>query len=265
MIGPRRPRSETVEVLSIGNELLIGQTLDTNSNWIAKQVTRHGWTLNRVSQIRDSIPSISHAIKEILERAPSLLITIGGLGPTHDDMTLKGVSKAIGRAMRLNIIALGMIRRHYIEIEGPRTLTRQRKKMAVLPDGALPLPNPIGTAPGSMVSSGRTLVISLPGVPAEMRAIFEDSIVSLLKNPGLQAPREIYISLIGIIESALAPVLMRAQRNFPGLYFKSHPRGNETTSRSLIHIHVYSLNQESEKKLPAGVALLVKLLSHLTV
>ena len=261
MVAQTRPRN-TVEVISVGNELLIGQTLDTNSNWIAKQVTRHGWTLERVTQLRDSLETIRQGVQESLKREPSLLVTVGGLGPTHDDMTLKGVALAQGKPLVLNRKALDMIREQYRRMEEPAKLTTYRRKMATLPEGAAPLPNPMGTAPGVLSKSGRTSIICLPGVPAEMKAIFKRSVVPMLQRQASGQPREAYLILVGIIESALAPVLGRAQRKFPGLYFKSHPRGKETGVRSLIQLHIYSTDPKSEEKIGEAVAFIIKDLSE---
>ncbi|HEY5620546.1 MAG TPA: molybdopterin-binding protein [Candidatus Bathyarchaeia archaeon] len=242
----------------MGNELLIGQTLDTNSNWIAKQVTRLNWQLERITQLRDSLETIRQGVQEALGRRPKLLITVGGLGPTHDDMTLKGVALALGKPLVLNRKALDTIKKHYRGMEGSLVLTAYRRKMATLPVGAEPLPNPVGTAPGVLAKLDGTTIISLPGVPAEMKAIFKQSVVPLLQRQRAGPPREAYVRLAGIIESALAPVLDRAQRRFPGLYFKSHPKGKETGVRSLIQLHVYSTDTKSEGRIGEAVAFIIK-------
>src|SRR6266571_4113717 len=95
----------SIEIISIGNELLVGQTMDTNSNWIAKRVNALGWSVQRVTIVRDSLSAISGSIVDVLERGPDLLFTVGGLGPTYDDMTLRGLSIAIRRPLRLNYTA----------------------------------------------------------------------------------------------------------------------------------------------------------------
>jgi len=260
---PRTKRQTGIEIVSIGNELLIGQTLDTNSNWIAKQVTNHGWTLERVTQLGDSLVAIQRGVKEALDRKPYLLVTIGGLGPTHDDMTLKGVAKSLKRPMVLNQDALNLIRRHYSAMENTVPLTSHRRKMAILPKGSKPLPNPVGTAPGVIMKPGRTMIVSLPGVPGEMRAIFKGSVLPILQKLRSSPPQEVFVFLTGIIESALAPVLQQAQRRYPGLYFKSHPRGKETGVKPLIQIHIYSTDRGSQRKIANALTFLVRSLSSL--
>src|SRR6058998_1233056 len=101
-------RSLTAEIISVGNELLIGHTLDTNSHWIAKRLTRFGWTLQRITVLRDSLASIKDGVTGALRRRPDLLITLGGLGPTHDDLTLKGIALALKKRLSLNPDALAM-------------------------------------------------------------------------------------------------------------------------------------------------------------
>src|SRR6267378_4612332 len=255
-------KSPSAEIISVGNELLIGHTMDTNSFWIAKQFTRFGWTLQRITVLRDSLAVIKDGLTGALRRKPDLLITLGGLGPTHDDMTLKGIAIALGKSLVLNQEALAMVKVRYSKLEASTGLTRFRRKMATLPEGADPLPNPIGTAPGVMIKVRTTRLVSLPGVPSEMKAIFTGSVVPMLRAEKAEAPKEVFIGLVGIIESALAPALDRTRRAFPGLYFKSHPRGREGGIRTLIQLHVYSVDPESRAKLDKAIAYLLRELSN---
>ena len=234
-------RKPTAEIISIGNELLIGHTLDTNSHWIAKNLTRLGWTLKRVTQLRDSLDSIKSGVRGSLKRNPSVLITIGGLGPTHDDMTLAGISRALNKPMRLNEEALQLVKDHYRRLENKPKLTKYRTKMATLPRGSTPIPNPVGTAPGVKMQQSSTTMFSLPGVPSEMKAIFRASMIPYLESFHAIRPKEIELKITGIIESALAPVLDQARKIYPKLYFKSHPRGRETGIRPLILLHIYNI------------------------
>jgi nicotinamide-nucleotide amidase len=254
-------KSPTAEIISVGNELLIGHTLDTNSHWIARRFTRFGWTLQRITVLRDSLAAIKEGVTGALRRNPDLLITLGGLGPTHDDMTLKGVANALGKTLELNPKAFAMVKARYDALEASTGVTRFRRKMATLPEGTQPLPNPVGTAPGITIKIGSTRLVSLPGVPSEMKAIFTGSVIPMLKESKAEAPKEVSVGLVGIIESALAPVLDRTRKAFPGLYFKSHPRGREGGIRSLIQLHVYSVEPESRTKLDKAIAYLLRELS----
>lgn len=247
MVDQNLSRKSTAEIISIGNELLIGHTLDTNSYWIAKQLTRLGWTLERVTQLRDSLDSISSGVRGSLRRDPSVLITIGGLGPTHDDMTLAGISRALKKPLRLNRDALQLVKDHYRRLESKPKLTKYRTKMATIPQGSTPLPNPVGTAPGVEIQESNTTLFSLPGVPYEMKAIFRASIIPYIESFHTIRPREIEVRITGIIESALAPVLDQARKMYPKLYFKSHPRGRETGIRPLILLHIYNIEPGAEE------------------
>jgi nicotinamide-nucleotide amidase len=254
----------TAEIISVGNELLIGHTLDTNSHWIAKRLTKFGWTLERITVLRDSLATIEDGVQDTLQRKPNLLITLGGLGPTHDDMTLKGVALALGKRLVLNPEALAMVKARYSKLEASTGLTRFRRKMATLPQGAQPLPNPVGTAPGVILRVGKTRIVSLPGVPSEMKAIFNGSVIPILRESRANPPSEVSIGLVGIIESALAPALDRTRKAFPGLYFKSHPRGREGGIRSLIQLHVYTIDPGLRAQIDDALAYLFSELSKST-
>jgi molybdenum cofactor synthesis domain-containing protein len=247
-------REPTAEILSIGNELLIGHTLDTNSHWIAKHLTKLGWTLERVTQLRDSLDSIRSGVGASLKRNPSVLITIGGLGPTYDDMTLAGIARAIDKPLRLNKEALQLVKDHYRRLESRPKLTKYRTKMATLPQGSTPLTNTVGTAPGVKMQLSNTTLFSLPGVPSEMKAIFRASIIPYLESFHTTRPNEIEIKITGIIESGLAPVLDQARKIYPKLYFKSHPRGRETGIRPLILLHIYNIESGAEEGISEAAA-----------
>jgi len=256
-------RKPTAEIISIGNELLIGHTLDTNSHWIAKHLTRLGWILERVTQLRDCLDSIKSGVRGSLKRDPAVLITIGGLGPTHDDMTLAGIARAVGRPLRLNKEALQLVKEHYRRLESKPKLTKYRTKMATLPQGSAPLPNPVGTAPGVKMQKSGTTLFSLPGVPSEMKAIFRASIIPYIESFHTARPREIEVRITGIIESALAPVLDQARKIYPKLYFKSHPRGRETGIRPLILLHIYNIEPGAEEGISEAAAYVMAQLARI--
>jgi nicotinamide-nucleotide amidase len=252
----------TAEIISIGNELLIGHTLDTNSHWIAKQLTKLGWTLERVTQLRDSLDSIKSGVRESLKRHPSVLVTIGGLGPTHDDMTLAGISRALNKPLRIDKEALQLVKDHYRRLERRPKLTRYRTKMATLPKGSVPLPNPVGTAPGVKTRESGTTIFSLPGVPSEMKAIFKSSLIPYMQSFHTTRPREMEVKITGIIESALAPILDQARKIYPKLYFKSHPRGRETGIRPLILLHIYNIEPGAEQGIAEAAAYVLQELAR---
>jgi len=137
-----------VEILSIGNELLLGNTVNTNASWIATQVTSVGGGVRRITTVGDNLGEISRAVNEALSRKPHVLITTGGIGPTFDDMTLIGVAKALGLRIKLSKTAVEMIQEHYERRFHRRLikLSRPRLKMAQIPAGSTPIPNCPGRA-----------------------------------------------------------------------------------------------------------------------
>jgi len=240
-----------VELLTVGKELLIGRTLNSNAQWIGRRLARMGLVMKVVTTVDDDLDEISSALRVALRRNPDFLITVGGLGPTPDDMTLKGVARGLRLGMKLNGRALSMIKEHYLGrgLAGIE-LTPARRKMAVLPQGAEPVPNDAGTAPGVRLVAGGTVIYSLPGVPAEMRSIFRGSVEPEVKKKlGPLARQAFRIKMEGIMESALAPHIAREMKRHPGAYIKSHPRGIENgVSRIEVDVAVVAKEREVAKQ-----------------
>jgi molybdenum cofactor synthesis domain-containing protein len=202
--------------------------MNTNAHWLAKRFTALGATVQRITVISDDTDEIAAAIREALNRKPAFIITTGGLGPTFDDKTLEGIAKGLDTKLEANEEALALVRGKYEALLRERRIekvemTPARVKMATFPRGAEPLRNPVGTAPGMLVKIKKTLLIALPGVPPEMEAIFEESIVPMLKKQvGKLAFFEISIYLDGIMESTLAPLIDKDMHDNPHVYVKSH-------------------------------------------
>jgi nicotinamide-nucleotide amidase len=237
-----------VEIICVGNELLIGKTLNTNAQWLARRITSLGLNVRRIMVVGDDVEEISGAVCEAIQRSPKLLITTGGLGPTFDDMTLVGLARALGRRLEINDEALKMVEekyRRYVE-EGRMEsveLTPHRVKMAKLPEGAKPLANPVGTAPGVSVELQDMSIIALPGVPSEMKAIFEESVLPVLKQAiGDVTFFDTSIEATGVMESELAPVVDRVMYDNPYVYIKSHPKGEERIPRIEFHLSTTAEN-----------------------
>jgi nicotinamide-nucleotide amidase len=243
--------TEDMEIICVGNELLIGKTLNTNEQWIAKQATVAGITIKRVTVVADEVNEIANAIREALERKPHFTVITGGLGPTFDDKTLEGIAKALNRKLAINTTALRMVKERYeayAKEERTETveLTPSRIKMATLPEKAEPLPNPVGTAPGVRADMNETVLIALPGVPSEMKAIFSETVTPLLKQASNKSSfyeRSMYVD--GIMESSLAPLIAKVMRNNPGIYVKSHPKGRE--GKPHIEVHVSTTSKDAER------------------
>jgi molybdenum cofactor synthesis domain-containing protein len=243
-----------IEIICVGNELLIGKIVNTNAHWLAKRATSLGMTVKRVTAVSDDVAEIATVVRESLKRKPKLIITTGGLGPTFDDKTLEGIAKALNRELELNQKAFGMVRKKYEtyakegKIEKVE-LTPPRVKMAKLPEGSKPLLNPVGTAPGVETKVGGTFLIALPGVPSEMDAIFEESVAPLIKKEaGVTVFLERSVFADGIMESALAPLIDEVMHDNSCVYIKSHPKGQEKKPHLEVHFSTTTKNHETARK-----------------
>ncbi len=250
-----------MEIVCVGNELLIGKVLNTNAHWLSKRATTLGIDVKRITVVRDVVTEIADVICEVLMRKPQFLITTGGLGPTFDDMTLKGVAKALHRELVVNEEALQMVKEKYAEYAKTRNisgdeLTEPRIKMATLPEDTVAVKNPVGTAPGVRADVDDTVLIVLPGVPGEMEAIFEEYVVPLLRQAsGDMRFYERSIFADRIMESVLAPLIDRVMHDNPRVYIKSHPRREEGKPHIELHFSTSGkLAEEAEGKLLKAAA-----------
>ena len=209
--------TKSIEIICIGTELLIGKTLNTNGQWLAKRATALGLKVNRIITVMDETNETALTIKEALRRKNRFIITIGGLGPTFDDMTLEGIARGLNRRLELNEHAYNLIKKVYeraykrglLQLEG---MTKEREKMAYLPQGSTPLPNTVGTAPGVKLSEENTVIFILPGVPAEIKAMFRNVITPILKDQqGKFIERNFLFSGIG--ESQILLMLPNWKKN----------------------------------------------------
>ena len=240
----------TAEILSIGNELLIGQTTNTNLTWLSSQITRLGGFVRRSLTVRDEIFEISEALTLAIQHQPNVLIVSGGLGPTFDDKTLQGIAYNRGLCLRVDGIALALIKARVKEINPGRL------KMAHLPEGGKPLRNRVGTAPGVYLAVGQVHLFALPGVPSEMRSIFKHSVVEFMRRTlVLGSLYEAFLSSLGLPESKMAPIIYDVMNRFPEVYVKSHPLGMEH-GRARIKLHLTS--QTKSEQIQAVKELIVK-------
>ncbi|MFX0067894.1 MAG: molybdopterin-binding protein [Candidatus Hodarchaeota archaeon] len=229
------------ELIFPANEILIGKTLNTNGHWIARRITSLGGKVVRFTVIQDDVDVISSTIREAMKRSDVIIVS-GGLGPTFDDKTLQGLGRAIDRPLRLDKKAFRMIQEKYSKIQEmgvikDAIITDHRKKMAMLPEGSIPLVNPVGSAPGVYTEHQGTRIICLPGVPSEFKAIFEGSIIPILREAlrGVIFAEESFV-LEEIVESEVAPLIEEVMKKNPYVYIKSHPLGYEGISKLVIHI-----------------------------
>ena len=229
-------------IVTIGNELLQGRILDTNSQFLSRKLTVLGHSVVARVSVGDDIDDIGKALSFCVEDMQSdLVITTGGLGPTPDDMTMQAVAKFLGKNLVLNELALSEVERKYRERNLP--LTEDRIKMAMLPEGATPIPNPVGVAPGALISTsiaGRSVtIVVLPGVPREMEAMFEHFVEPRIR--GNRVLVEVTLLLKNVRESDLASILKQLMKTYANFYIKSHPLGHEVREPSIrLYASTYS-------------------------
>ncbi len=190
----------------MGDELLAGFTVDTNGAWLGRRAASLGLPVRAKLVVGDDAPAIKGALARALELADVVLVT-GGLGPTRDDITRPVVAEALGRPLRADEALLDELRTRWATWR--RTpLPAGNERMALVPEGALVLPNPVGTAPGLVLRhADDRIVVLLPGVPAELRGLFEESVEPLLRQQlGDRLPPLVHrvFHTTGIAESSLA-------------------------------------------------------------
>ena len=168
-----------IEIITIGNEVLSGRTLDTNFAQIARAMEEVSVQVGWHSTVGDTAERIGEALRLALGRADAIIMT-GGLGPTPDDVTRKAVATLLGRPLQLNEQVVESIRARARRMG--RKLPASVETQALIPFGATLLDNPVGTAPGLLIEHQGRPVILMPGVPQEMEAILRESVVPLLRD-----------------------------------------------------------------------------------
>lgn len=256
-------------LLIIGNEILDGIITDTNSSWMISRIKAMGMRVWEQMTVRDDVDEIAKAVRRLITDTCNIIITIGGLGPTHDDKTLRGVAEALKSSLELNPEALEIVSRQYLtlyqsgKVDTP-DITESRRKMATLPRGAKPLDNRIGGAPGVLLKIEKGLIICLPGVPKEMTWIFENQVEPLLKERANMAYAERIILVPLRDESILAPIIDEVMRK-EKVYIKSmvKPHG-EAGIRVWISSTARS-RKEAEDNLERASTLLIKISNEAAV
>lgn len=167
------------EIVAIGSELLLGQIVDTNSTWMAQRLTALGVNLFHKSVVGDNPERMKEVLTRALERA-DVVITSGGLGPTQDDLTREAVAEVTGRELVLHQPFLEQI--DYRFRSRGFVMTPNNERQAYMPKGAIPVNNPNGTAPSFIVEDPRGSIFVLPGVPFELKWLFDNEVAPYLRR-----------------------------------------------------------------------------------
>jgi nicotinamide-nucleotide amidase len=196
-----------IEVVTIGDELLLGYTIDTNAAHLARELAALGVEIVRRTTCGDTAESIATAVREALDRSGAV-ITTGGLGPTSDDLTKPAIASIFGRGMVLDEEHLAWMRERWAKRWPARPMPEANVQQAMLPEGARKLTNNYGSAPGIWLEDDRgRWVAMLPGVPREMRGMLADTLLPLVRERlgGVRSVvRSRTLRSIGVAESAVA-------------------------------------------------------------
>jgi nicotinamide-nucleotide amidase len=218
----------TVALLSIGNELLRGEIADTNSQWLADELTQLGFVVEQIETVGDDRACIVRELRRLLVDH-ALLVATGGLGPTSDDVTVEAAAELLGVELTLNDDAFERIRRRVAERGG--TLLPGHEKQARLPAGSEMLPNSAGTAPGFVLRVDRASAYFLPGVPHEMRTIFTQHVVPRVRGSAPNTGFALCLHTIGMGESWIAEQLLGVEEDHPGVTLRYRVHGVEVDVR----------------------------------
>jgi nicotinamide-nucleotide amidase len=202
----------TCAVLSIGTELTRGELVNTNAAWLAAELTSIGFEVVEHATVDDHPDRIVDALRRLAPRV-RVIVSTGGLGPTTDDLTTEAVAKALGVALVRDQGSLEAIVRRFDRLG--RTMSASNAKQADFPEGADVLPNPIGTAPGFGVRLGECLAHFLPGVPTEMRKMFEEQVAPRIRALAPNTSYQSHLHLFGLPESVVGEKLAGVEAAFP--------------------------------------------------
>jgi len=206
-------KSIRAEIITIGDELLIGQVIDTNSAWIGKQLSQVGIQVHQITSVSDEIGHMLDALVNALTRADMVLVT-GGLGPTKDDKTKEMLCAFFGTSLEFSPEA-------YLDVESyfkkrGREVSDLNRRQAEVPGGCTVLSNKVGTAPGMWFEHQGKIIVSMPGVPHEMKFLMENEVIGRLKSH-FHTPFILHRTLLthGIGESVLAEKLEEFESKLP--------------------------------------------------
>ena len=209
-----------VELVTIGDELLLGFTVDTNGAFLARRLADQGIAVLRRTAVGDTIEAIVAAVGEALDRTGAV-ITTGGLGPTSDDLTRDAIAQLFDRELRVDEPHVAWMRERWKKRFG-RDMPESNRRQAMIPEGGRKLDNKHGSAPGVFIEDERgRFVVMLPGVPRELRGMTDDTLLPLLRDRGCGAGGECIKSLTlrttGVAESLLADRLQNVILSEPNV------------------------------------------------
>lgn len=227
-------------ILSIGDELVSGLTVNTNAGWIAAQLAQIGISVQEHVAVPDSLQAVAAAIRRFTGRVSVLLIS-GGLGPTEDDVTRAALADAAGQPLEQDAEALAGIEAFFRRLN--RVMAPSNRLQALRPATAKTLPNSCGTAPGICMRVGRTDIFAMPGVPKEMKVMFEQAVLPELRANAPVAgrvSRVIKFNTYGVGESAIGQIIADLMKR------GTNPTVGTTVHDGLVSVRVYASGSAQE-------------------
>lgn len=249
------------EIITIGDELLIGQVIDTNSAWLGSTLGNDGIKVIQITSIQDNALQIVRAVNDALSRADIVLMT-GGLGPTKDDITKKTLAEMFGMKLVRDEQVYAMVGKQ-LALRGI-AFTELNQGQALVPDGCTVLPNRNGTAPGMWFERNGKVLISMPGVPFEMKALAKEEVLPRLrKHFALDANVHRTIITFGLAESILADMIAPWEEALPPYL---HLAYLPSALCIRLRLSAYEIDrQEAEQEIDNQLQKLAKLIPHYIV
>ncbi len=209
-------RGKNVEVITIGNELLLGRTADQHLAYLGELFSKHRVEIRRSVVVTDETDAIEREIQESLSQA-DIVLTTGGLGPTSDDCTREAIARALGVELVRDEETVRRLERRFRQMN--RTMTPNNLRQALKPAGAETIPNSCGTAPGIWWARDGKVLVMLPGPPEELRPMFENDVLPRLRERGLLEEESPYLEFrtVGVGESTLEHTIQPILARYPGL------------------------------------------------
>lgn len=187
------------EILAVGTEILLGDIVNTNAQFLAKELANMGITVQHQAVVGDNPQRLKEAMEQALSRS-DILITSGGLGPTQDDITKEMAAEVFGKKMYLHQESMDRLKEHF---KG-RYMAETNNKQAYMPEGSIVLKNNNGTAPGCIIEGNSKIIIVLPGPPREIKPMFTENVIPFLaeKTNCTLLSKEIHIVQVGEIRAS---------------------------------------------------------------
>lgn len=221
----------SIELFSIGTELIMGQIQDTNSHWIAQKILEIGGNLRRITIIPDDYQQIIQALNESIKRGTEFIITTGGMGPTPDDMTVQAVTELVESELILHEPTI----RHFMKrgkVKRREDVSQGMIKMATIPKDAEVYQNPTGWAPCVVARKEESTIFILPGPPREMKPLFSYAVEPFIAEK-CNTNAVVQRIIVDMHESEVSPFLQEVMQQYPQTYLKAYVALRDSTSSRL--------------------------------